>query len=151
MEKGSKVQITNYRPSSITSPVSKILEKLMGNRLISFIDKFHLLYDYQFGFRKHFSTSFALIDVLNMVQNENYKNNYVLAVFMDLKKAFDTVNLNIVLEKLKHYGIRGFSLNSFKSFLLNRSQYTYVNFTQSCSLESSSRKSFRSFNVHFIY
>lgn len=135
-KKGSKSLMSNYRPISITSPFSKVLEKLMHSRLISFLDKFQILYEYQFGFRKHFSTTLALTDVVNMIQNETYNKNYVLAVFMDLQKAFDTLNLEILIEKLQYYGIRGVPLLWFKSFLQNRTQFTFVNGISSTPIET---------------
>lgn len=135
-KKGDKKNVSNYRPISITNVFGKVLEKLMHNRLISYFNKFDLLYECQFGFRKGFSTSLAIIDVINMIQNETYNKNFVMAIFMDLKKAFDTVNTNILLFKLEHYGIRGIPLNWFKTYLIGRSQRTFVNGIFSNKLQS---------------
>ena len=116
-KKGIKTDITNYRPISLTNPVSKVIEKLLYTRMISFLEKFKILYDFQYGFRKNHSTSIAVLDVINMIQNESYNGNYVLGIFMDLQKAFDTVNIQILLSKLDHYGFRGLNcINWFKSF-----------------------------------
>jgi hypothetical protein len=126
-KKGSKTDLSNYRPISITSPLAKILERLMHSRIIKFVEKYNILYDFQFGFRGGYSTSLALIDVINMIHSDTYANNYVLGIFMDLKKAFDSVNHDILIRKLEHYGIRGICLNWFKTYLLDRTQFTVVN------------------------
>src|SRR5207245_11143890 len=104
---------------------AKILEKLMYNRLSAYLNKYKILFDYQFGFRKSHSTSLAVLDVITMIQNELHKKKLVMGVFMDLQKAFDTVDIGILIEKLEHYGVRGVQLNWFKSYLLDRSQPTY--------------------------
>ena len=126
-KKGSKTIMSNYRPISITNPVGKILEKLMHSRMVKYLEKFNLIYDYQFGFRKNHSTTIAVIDVVNMIQNYLHEGKYVMGIFMDLQKAFDTVNINILLAKLEHYGFRGNALRWFKSYLEGRSQFTEVN------------------------
>src|SRR5437899_9310706 len=77
-------------------------------------------------FQQNFSTSMAVLDVTNMIQHELYTNNYVLGVFMDLQKTFDTIDYNILSRKLEHYGFRGLSLSWFKSYLEGRSQYTVI-------------------------
>ena len=119
--------LTNYRPISLLSPFSKLLEKLMSSRIRSFLTKFNVLYDYQFGFRKVYSTKFALLDAITFIENESYNNMQVLGLFLDYKKAFDTVSIDILISKLNFYGIRGHVLDWFKSYLYNRSQFTMVN------------------------
>jgi len=130
-KKGSTDSLVNYRPISLTSPFAKILERLMYNRLYSYLLKFDILYEHQFGFRKSHSTSMALIDVINMITNKLNCGYKVMGIFMDLQKAFDTVNLDILMQKLENYGVRGFILSWFRSYLYDRSQATYVNSTLS--------------------
>jgi len=126
-KKGSKMNMSNFRPISITNPLGKVLEKLMHTRMTSYLEKFNILYDYQFGFRKSYSTSIAVIDVVNMIEKELHDKKFVLGIFMNLQKAFDTINLNILLDKLHHYGFRETSFNWFKTYLIGRSQFTVVN------------------------
>ena len=113
----------NYRPVSVLPLFSKILERLMYNRLISFINKHNLLFNFQFGFREGHSTNLALIYLVDKISNSLDTGEYVLGLFLDFTKAFDTVNHDILLQKLEHLGIRGISLNWFKSYLSSRSQY----------------------------
>ena len=126
-KKGDNKIISNYRPISLLSVFSKILEKLMFNRLMSFLNKYNVLYNYQFGFRKNYSSSLALIEVTNMIYNCLDKKEYVLGLYLDLQKAFDTVNHDVLLAKLFHYGVRGNLYDWFASYLSNRIQFTVVN------------------------
>ena len=111
----------NYRPVSVLPHFSKILERLMYNTLISFINKHKLLLNFQFGFREGHSANLALIYLEDKIYNSLDKGEYVLGLFLELTKAFDTVNHDILLQKLEQLGIRGISLNWFKSYLSNRS------------------------------
>ena len=106
----------------------------MTSRIRPFLTKFKILYDYQFGFRKGYSTKFALLDVVNFIENESYNNKQVMGIFLDYKKAFDTVAIDILVSKLYFYGIRGHILDWFKSYLYNRSQFTVVNSCSSSTL-----------------
>ena len=128
---GDKKKITNYRPVSILPIFSKILEKLMYSRVIKFIVKYNVLYQLQFGFREQHSTSLALSYLVDKVSNSLNDNMHTLGVFLDFSKAFDTVDHNILLKKLDHYGIRGLALEWFHSYLTNR--YQYVSFDQTDS------------------
>ena len=95
----------------------------MDNQLINFIDANKIVYKYQFGFRKSHSTNHAIISLVEKVNNAMDSGKFSIDVFLDLRKAFNTVDHCILLDKLYKYGIRGTPWNLFKSDLENRKQY----------------------------
>ena len=110
--KASDVDIfTNYRPISILSSFCKIYEKIMYNRLLDFIQRFEILYSLQFGFRTKHSTSHALTHLVNKIATDIDQSKIAIGVFLNLSKAFDTLNRDILFSKLENYGIRGVALN----------------------------------------
>ena len=125
-KKDSKLEYSNYRPISLLSNADKILEKLMHNRLMKFLTKQKILYLKQFGFKKNFSTAHAIINLIDSIENAFDKNKFECGVFIDLKKAFDTVDHEILFKKLWHYEIRGIANDWFKSYLTNRMQYVSI-------------------------
>ena len=126
-KKGDSTQINNYRPISILNTVNKIFEKILYSRLIKYINDFDILYKYQFGFREGHSTEHAIIEIVDNIRFSLDNNNMTCGIFLDLTKAFDTVNHEILIGKLEHYGIRGKALELFRSYLENRKQYTSLN------------------------
>ena len=124
---GSPEDVNNYRPISLLSIFDKIIEKLMHKRLYDFLEDNNILFENQFGFRKHKSTIHALIKITEEIRESIEKNKYGCGIFIDLRKAFDTVNHKILLKKLEHYGVRGKPLKWFESYLSDRKQYVYLN------------------------
>ena len=120
---GDSSNISNYRPISVLSFFSKVFEKIMYNIVIDFMDNNNAIYKYQFGFRQKHSTQQAIITLVNKITTCLNSGDLVIGVFLDLKKAFDTVDHNILLKKLYAYGIRGIALKWFESYLTDRSQY----------------------------
>ena len=94
----------------------------MFNRLADFLEKRHLIYNKQFGFRSHHSTDHAVFSIIDQVQKAIEDRDYPCGIFLDFSKAFDTVNHNILLSKLEFYGIRGVVKDLFTSYLRNRMQ-----------------------------
>ena len=99
----------------------------MYKRLYTFLNNNNIIYNLQFGFRQQYSTSHALINVTENMRKALDDGIIGCGVFADLQKAFDTVDHQILLAKLNHYGIRGVSNDWFKSYLSNRSQYVSIN------------------------
>ena len=125
-EKGDKFLSENYRPISLLSNINKIYEKVMHNRLYSFLEEQGSIYENQFGFRKNHSTTHALIDLTENIRKAIDNNQFACGIFIDLQKAFDTVDHTILLKKLEHYGIRGVANDWFRSYLTNRKQYVSI-------------------------
>ena len=124
---GPKDQFSNYRPISVLPFFSKLLEKIVNNRLVEYLNKWSILTQNQYGFRSNHSTCMAVIDMCDKITQALDENKYAAGIFIDLSKAFDTVNHNILLKKLELYGIRGTCLDWFSSYLTNRSQFISVN------------------------
>ena len=99
----------------------------MHKRLYQFLEDHKILYEIQFGFRKKSSTAHSLMEITEKVKESIDSGRYGCGIFIELKKAFDTVNHAILLTKLEHYGIRGSLLKWFESYLTNRKQYVFYN------------------------
>ena len=128
MHKGDSVlSVGNYRPISLLPIFSKIFERLIYNRLIEFITDNKILSELQFGFQKNKSTEHAVTSILSTLDEAKSKRNSSYCIFLDFAKAFDTVNHEILLAKLDHYGISGVSHTLLKSYLSNRTQQTEIN------------------------
>ena len=125
-KKGSRLLVCNYRPISLLSNINKILEKLMYSRLYNFLTENNVFYELQFGFRAKHSTNHALIDIVEKIRHALDNKEYVCGIFVDLQKAFDTVNHSILLHKLSSYGVRGTAHDWIKSYLSNRSQFVSI-------------------------
>ena len=125
-DKGNNLVIENYRPISLLSNINKNFEKIMHKRLYGFFEKQGFFYEKQFGFRQEHSTTHALIDLTEDIRQAIDINKFSCGIFIDLQKAFDTVDHNILLRKLEHYGVRGISNNWFHSYLNNRKQYVSI-------------------------
>jgi len=118
-----KQEFSNYRPISLLSNVSKLLEKIVHRRLYKFMNDSNILYSSQYGFRNNHSTIQAITELVGNILKGFDKKEVTLSIFLDLSKAFDTIDHSILLNKLEHYGIRGLPLQWLKSYLSGRRHY----------------------------
>lgn len=125
-KEGDRDLINNYRPISLLPSLSKILEKLLNNRLTQYLEKYQIISDNQFGFRQGRSTSDAVYSLTDYLIRNIDSNKKCLTIFLDLAKAFDTVSVPLLLEKLENIGIRNIQLQLFKSYLSERTQRVLV-------------------------
>ena len=102
-KKGNFNLLTNYRPISIFSQISKIFEKLIYNRINDYLEKYHVISDKQFGFKQNSSTSHAISNIYKKLIQNSDKGMYTCCIFLDLTKAFDTVNHDVLLQKMKNF------------------------------------------------
>lgn len=123
---GSLNYCKNYRPISLLSNIGKIFEKCMFERLTNFINNNNILYTKQFGFRRGHSTSHALVSITEWIKSYIDRGYFVGGLFLDIQKAFDTVNHGILLQKLNIYGIRGICLQWIDSYMRDRKQFVSV-------------------------
>jgi retron-type reverse transcriptase len=133
--KSNKNQYESYRPISLLPVFSKILERLIYSKIFEFLVRYQILFKSQYGFRTGHNTTHATIDFLETIEQALENNEYAIGIFCDLSKAFDTLNHDVLLEKLHHYGIRGTANKWFKSYLTNRVQYVEWNNCKSGRLQ----------------
>lgn len=126
-KKGDEQLFDNYRPISILPCISKVFEKIMHSQLYQYFVKNKLFYVSQYGFRPLHSTELASLELVNRMLKEMDENRVPLNIYLDLSKAFDTLDHDILLKKLSYYGIKNNALDLFESYLINRKQYVQYN------------------------
>ena len=126
-KKQLKGDYTNYRPISLLSNIEKITEKLMYKRLSNFVDINNVIYSLQFAFLRKYSTSHVLINLTESITHYLDEGNFDCGIFVDLQKAFDTVDHKILLHKLEYYEIRGVCNDWFKSYLSDCKKFVSIN------------------------
>ena len=124
---GDQKLFNNYRPISILPCFSKILEKLVYKRMLFHLKKHSIFYKHQYGFQEHHSTDMALLQLVEKIYSAMNNNEYALGIFLDLSKAFDSVDHTILLSKLNRYGFQDLSFSWLASYLSNREQFVCVN------------------------
>jgi len=107
LKNGSACEPGNYRPIAVLSSFSKVLEKLIYDQLISFLEKQNILFEYQFGFRKGHSTEHAILETIDSLKTALDQNMLTCGIFIDFSKAFDTINHRVLLDKMFKYGVHG--------------------------------------------
>ena len=117
-KKGDKLLFENYRPISSLTEISKIFERVVFNQIFDHLTKHNLLFVGQYGFRKRHSTEYAALDLVDKISNGLDSRKLPISIFLDLSKVFDTLDHQILLHKLYHYGIRNSALNWFSSYLI---------------------------------
>ena len=130
-KKGAKDNISNYRPVSILPIFGKIFEKVFHNRIYEFCMQEKILSEDQFGFQKDHSATHALYESIDFIKHAHNRGKHILAIFIDLSKAFDTIYHFKLLQKLNAYGIRRVANDLLKSYLTDRAQQVSVNGTLS--------------------
>ena len=125
-KKGDPQLFENYRPISLLPTISKVLEKIIHKQLSSYFDEYGLFFPNQYGFRPKHSTEYAALELIDRIINKMDKNEIPIDIFLDLSKAFDTIDHTILLHKLKYYGLEDSTLRLFESYLKNRKQYTEI-------------------------
>jgi len=125
-KKGDEQDMENYRPISILSIFSEVLEKLMFNKLYSFVEKYNILTDAQHGFRGGRSTETACQSFTESIIEVLHNHLNAVGIFLDLSKAYDVLNHQILLDKLEIYGVRRVLKSWFKSYLSNRIQFVEI-------------------------
>ena len=128
---GDETHPCNYRPTSLLSVFNRLSEKLKYKRLRSYCEKNGIFFSSQFGFTDNCSTQHAILDILNKIQSKIDAKLFSCGIFIDLKKAFDTVDHSILLHKLNQYGVREIINTWFSSYLSKRSQSTQIGSTVS--------------------
>ena len=125
-KKGEDYESGNYRPTNLLACLNKLIDKTLCKMLVRFLE-INILFDYHFGFRKLHSTTLVLSEFTNNVRNILNEGDYAISIIVDLTKAFDTVDHEILLDKLKRYGIGGRAIYFFKSYLNDWKQYAVIN------------------------
>ena len=125
-KKADTSKMDNYRPVSLLPAISKIFEKVAHTQLYKYFKENDLFFRSQYGFRDEHSTEFAALELIDHLHIELDKKNIPEAIYMDLSKAFDTLDHDILLHKLKYYGVNGPALSWFDSYLKNRNQYVEI-------------------------
>lgn len=126
-KKGDPLKIENYRQISLLSTLSKLLERLVYNIITKYLNKLNIITPCQHGFREHMSTETASYHLLNFVYKELDEGKYVILLMFDLSRAFDTVNIEFLCDKLSSIGIRGNLLKWIRSYLENRKMIVKYN------------------------
>jgi hypothetical protein len=122
-KKDDETQFTNYRPISLLPTISKIFERILFKQLYKFFLDNNLFYNSQYGFREGHSTEYATLELVDRITLEMDNMNTPIEIFLDLSKAFDTLDHHILIKKLEYYGLQGLSIKLMKSYLLDRKQY----------------------------
>ena len=122
-KKGDCALTNNYRPISLLPVISKVIEKIIYNQLSLYFESNKLFFDSQYGFRPNHSTEQATLELTDRIISAMDNNDVPIGIFLDLSKAFDTIDHTILLKKLEHFGIDGIALKLLKNYLTNRKQY----------------------------
>ena len=134
-KKGSKTDMQNYRPISLLPLISKILEKVIHDQTQTYLTKNDILYEYQSGFRKNYSTNYCHAYLSDLISKGFETGLYTGMILIDLQKAFDTIDHELLFEKMSYFGFSENVIKWFKCYLSNRKFLVNIN-NKSSDLES---------------